>query len=251
MEDMDQDASEDIGCGPALLISCTISFLIVSLFAACAAPRTSSTAISGEDDSPGGSVQISHALGGSEEAATSYGLRVEIDGGGGDIVEALVGGQFVRLKDVDLAGPGDVRLDFDHQFVGISFYGSRPLNGFELEGELGFGRSTLDARASLGALSESAEFQGSGFYVGGSVAYPMDWPALLFYRVRGFQFSAGGDASIWEAQLGASWSVNQTMAVSAGMRGWNYVLEPSGGTPPSSDLDLTLNGPFLRFEFSF
>jgi len=251
MEDMDQDASEDIGCGPALLITCTISCLVVILFTACAAPPPSSTGIRGEDDSPGGSIRISHALGGSKEEATSYGLRVEIAGGDGEAVETLAGGQVVRLNDVDFAGPGDVRLGFDHQFIGISFYGSRPLNGFELEGELGFGRSTLDARASLGALSESAEFQGSGFYAGGSVSYQMDWPALLFYRLRGFQGSAGGNVSTWEAQLGASLSINQTMAVSAGMQGWNYMLEPSGGPPAPSDLDLTLNGPFLRLEFSF
>lgn len=251
MEDMDQDASEDIGCGPAFLISCTISCLIAILFAACAAPPTPSTGISGEDDSPSGSIRISHALGGSEEEATSYGLRVEIDGGDGEVVETLVGGQVVRLDDVDLVGPGDVRLDFDHQFIGISFYGSRPLKGFEIEGEIGFGRSTFDARASLGALSETAELQGSGLYAGGSVAYPLDWPMLLFYRLRGFRGSAGGDVSTWEAQLGASWSVNQTMAVSAGMQGWNYMLEPSGGPPAPSDLDLTLKGPFLRLEFSF
>lgn len=251
MEDMDQDASEDIGCGPALLISCTILCLVAILFAACAAPPTSSTGISGEDDSLGGSIRISHALGGSEEEATSYGLRIEIDGGDGEVVETLVGGQVVRLNDVDLAGPGDVRLDFDHQFVGISFYGSRPLKGFELEGEIGFGRSTLDARASLGALSESAEFQGSGFYAGGSAAYPLDWPMLLFYRLRGFRGSAGGDVSTWEAQLGARWKVHQTMALSAGVQGWNYMREPTAGTPTPSDLDLTLNGPFLRLEFSF
>jgi hypothetical protein len=31
MEDMDQDASEDIGCGPVFMIGCTISLLLVSL----------------------------------------------------------------------------------------------------------------------------------------------------------------------------------------------------------------------------
>ena len=225
--------------------------VLASLLAACTAPPTSSTAISGEDDSFSGSIRISHVFGGSDEEATHYGLRVEIDGGDGEVVDALLGGQTVRLKEVALTGPGDVNIEFDHNFVGFSLYGVRPLGGFKLEGEIGFGRSTLDARASLRALSESAEFQGSGFYAGGSAAYQLDWPMLLSYRLRGFRGNAGGDVSTWEAQLGASWTVNQTMTISAGLQHWNYMREPSGGTPTPSDLDLTLNGPFLRLEFSF
>lgn len=233
---------------PPLLPACSV---LASLLVACTAPPTPSTAITGEDDSFRGSIRISHALGGEGEGATRYGLRAEIDGGTGELVETLAGGQIARLKEVDLAGPGDLDLKFDHNFVGFGFYGVKPLNRFELEGEIGFGRSTLDARASLGALSESAELQGSGLYLGGRAAYQLDWPVLLFYSLRGFRGNAAGDVRTWEAQLGGSWTVNQAIAISAGLQGWNYLREPSGGTPAPSDLDLTLSGPFLRLEFSF
>ncbi|HIG85709.1 MAG TPA: hypothetical protein EYQ25_01565 [Planctomycetes bacterium] len=229
----------------------TFSLLALLALAACTPLPPTSTQISGEDNSFQGAIQISHPLTETDQQALHYGLRIEVDGSGGEVVETLAGGQTVLLGEVALLGPGDVDLKFDYNFVAIGFYVVKPFNRFNLEGELGFGHSSLDARASLGALSESAEFQEFGLYVGGNASYQLNWPLLLFYRLRGFQGSGDDETSTWETQLGTSWTVNETMTISAGLQAWNYLREPRSMPITPSDLDLTLNGPFLRLEFSF
>jgi hypothetical protein len=225
--------------------------LALLALAGCTPLPPASTTISGEDSSFQGAIQISHPLTDTDQQGWHYGLRIEVDGSGGEVIETLAGGQTVRLGEVALSGPGDVKLEFDYNFVAIGFYVVKPFDRFNLEGELGFGHSSLDARASLGASSELAEFQESGLYVGGNASYQLNWPLLLFYRLRGFQGSGDDDTSTWETQLGTSWTVNETMTISAGVQAWNYLREPRDVPITPSDLDLTLNGPFLRLEFSF
>lgn len=224
------------------LIALTMLFLV-----ACRSNYR--TDIRGEDSSTIAAFRVSSPVHTAEDTGVSFGLRLEFDHAGGAFTDTLSLGQTVRLDTVDLSGPGTLLMDFSHTFAGMGAYVSKPFKHFDLEGQAGIALSSLAATASLGGLEESTRFDLPGLYWGGEITYRVSDHIGLFYGLRTFLRLSGEDLSTHQQDLGLRWIWNSAWVFSGGYRYWNYLSNSPGESPSSSDLDLTLEGPFVRLEF--
>lgn len=223
---------------------------LLSLAACAPIPRSPST-IRGDDSGFLGALSFSHQLSKPTEDGSTYGIRLELEGMGGNITQNIPMGRTVQLDDVVLAGPGELDLDFNYQAAALGFYMSKTMGQWKLEGLAGLGHSNLHARGRLGGLTDAADLESTGLYLNGEASYPFGSSIELYYRLGGIPLVRRGESTTFQTQLGGRWKINQTLTISAGMQSWNYLRKRRGGSSGPSGMDLTLTGPFLRLGFLF
>lgn len=230
-----------------------LALILASSQSCSTTPRSD---IEGEDNTFFGALRVSAPFDERDERnpeVIRFGVRVDVEVSGGDFDQTLSAGEVVQLDDVAFTGPGEVSVDFDHTFAGLGVYVGKDATKLDFEGMVGLGGSFLDAEASMGGLSESTHIDSIGAYLGGSVSYRVVDSVAFFYEMRLFFGGGTDDVEIFEVQLGATWTLTDHLALSAGWKDWDYGAErdDSFGFPDPSDLDLGLDGPFVRLELGF
>lgn len=252
-----------------------IRFVKFALFClvALASCQSSSTPIEGDDDAFFGSVRATipfnraqpaavevDELAAKEEGAsqqrdayrTRFGLRIEVEGAGGEFNQDLGVGETVQLDDLAFSGPGRVTLDFDHRFVGVGLNIVRPRpRGMNIDGAFGLAGSFLNARASDGSTSESADLDSFGPFVDGTLLVRLHPAWAFFFEAQLFWGLLDSTDRVQTTNLraGVAWSPLTDFTLSAGFAQWNLEAERESGSPDPSDLDLDLEGPFVRIDF--
>ncbi len=184
--------------------------------------------------------------------ATRFGLRIEVEGAGGEFHQDLAVGESVQLEDMAFSGPGRVTLDFDHRFVGVGLNIVRPRpRGVNIDGAFGVAGSFLKARASDGFTSESADLDSVGPFLDGTLLVRLHPALALFLEGQLFWGVLDSTDTVQTTTLrgGIAWSPLPDFTLSAGFAQWNLEAERESGSPDPSDLDLELEGPFVRVDF--
>jgi hypothetical protein len=223
---------------------------LLSLAACAPIPRSHST-ITGDDSGFLGALSFSHQLSKSTIEESTYGIRLDLEGMGGNITQNIPNDQTVRLDDVVLTGPGELDLEFKYRSAILGFYKGKTMGPWEFEGLVGLAHSNLHARGRLGGLTDSADLESTSLYLSGDASYRFGSTTKLYYRLGGMPLVERGEPTIFQTQLGGRWKINQSLTISAGMQGWNYLRKRREGSSGHSGLDLTLSGPFLRLGFLF
>ena len=224
--------------------------VLLSLAACTPIPRPHST-IRGDDSGFLGALSFSHQLSESTVEESTYGIRLELEGMGGNITQNIPSDRTVQLDDVVLTGPGELDLDFNYRSATLGFYMGKTMGPWKLEGLVGLAHSNLHARGRLGGLTDSADLESTALHLSGDASYRFGSSTEVYYRLGGMPLVERGEATIFQTQLGGRWKINQTLTISAGMQSWNYLRKRRGGSSGPSGMDLTLSGPFLRLGFLF
>lgn len=232
-----------------------LAMALVLLSACQGVTPTPRSDINGSGDTFFGDVRISIPFEEKDPDALRVGLRVEMEKAGGDFDQSVGAGHVVELDNVPFTGPGVLSVDFEHTFVGAGLYVSKDRGRVHLEGVVGLGKSILEADALFGGMPDATQVDSFGPFLGGSISYPVFESLALYGELFFFGgISSNHNISLRSFEVGTAWRVTQNLKLSLGWKDWGFSAARDQdhlfGSAEPSDLELGIDGPLLRLEFT-
>ena len=227
-----------------------LAFLLLVLCMSSTTCQSPMTRLEGEDSevlSPRLRFRFDRTPEGADKARS---IDVEVMHLSGGFDQELAGLDEVRIEDLSFFGPQVVTADFGLTTASVAW--NRELlsvDRFRLDGNIGLGFMNLDMTLIGNEGQDSTNLSSIGPVAGLQVSATLlsDWELYTGMNLLGGIGSDAGGLTTWE--VGFHWQFAGAVAIDAGW--YSNRIEQGQDDYELSDIEVMLEGPFLRLSFGF